>query len=44
VSVAPVVVGGGKRFFAVGSRLGLRLVDQRAFADGFVALRYAARG
>jgi dihydrofolate reductase len=43
VIVAPVVVGSGKRLFQVESRLDLQLVDQRAFADGFVALRYAAR-
>ena len=43
VIVAPVVVGGGKRLFPSGSRLDLRLLDQRAFADGFVALRYSAR-
>lgn len=41
--VAPVVVGGGKRPFPSGSRLDLRLLDERTFADGFVALRYAAR-
>lgn len=44
VIVAPVVVGGGKRLFPAGSRLDLRLVEQRGFADGFVALRYAVRG
>lgn len=43
VIVVPVVVGGGKRLFPAGSRLDLRLVEQRAFADGFVALRYAVR-
>ena len=43
VIVAPVVVGGGKRLFPAGSRLDLRLVEQRGFADGFVALRYAVR-
>lgn len=43
VIVAPVVVGGGKPLFAAGSRLDLRLLDERAFADGFVALRYATR-
>ena len=41
--LAPVVVGGGKPLFPYGSRLDLSLVDARAFADGFVALRYAAR-
>jgi dihydrofolate reductase len=39
---SPVVVGGGKRFFPPGVRIDLRLVDERAFDDGFVALRYAA--
>ena len=43
VIVAPVVVGGGKRLFPSGSRLDLRLLDECTFADGFVALRYAAR-
>ena len=43
VIVAPVVVGGGKRLFPMGSRLDLRLVEHRAFENGFVALRYAAR-
>jgi dihydrofolate reductase len=43
VIVAPVVVGGGKRLFPMGSRLDLRLVEHRAFQSGFVALRYAAR-
>jgi dihydrofolate reductase len=41
VILAPVVVGDGKRLFRVGSRLDLRLVDQRAVSDGFVALRRA---
>jgi hypothetical protein len=35
VIVPPVVVGGGKPFFPVGSRLDLRLVDHRAFEYGF---------
>jgi hypothetical protein len=38
-----VIVGGGTRFFPPGVRLGLRLVDERAFDDGFVALHYAVR-
>jgi dihydrofolate reductase len=44
LSVAPLVVGRGERLFQVGSRLDLELVDHRGFVDGFVALRYAARG
>ncbi len=43
VILAPVLVGAGKRFFPAGPRVDLRLVEQRSFADGFVALRYAAR-
>jgi dihydrofolate reductase len=39
--VNPVVVGGGKPFFPVGSeRLQLRLVEHRAFASGALYLRY----
>lgn len=41
--VAPVVVGGGKRWLPQGARFDLRLVASRAFDDGFVALRYATR-
>lgn len=40
VIVAPVV-GGGTRFFPLGVRLDSRLVEERSFDDGFVALRYA---
>jgi dihydrofolate reductase len=37
----PVVVGGGKPFFATGrERLRLRLAEQRAFGSGVVYLRY----
>jgi dihydrofolate reductase len=42
--VCPVVVGGGKRFFPGGVRLGLELVEQRRFGNGVVVLRYAVRG
>jgi dihydrofolate reductase len=42
--VCPVVVGGGKRFFPVGMRLDLELVEERAFRKGVVILRYAVRG
>jgi dihydrofolate reductase len=42
--VWPVVVGGGKRFFPVGVRSDLELVEERAFRKGVVILRYAVRG
>lgn len=42
--VWPAVVGGGKRFFPHGLRLNLDLVEERAFHNGAVALRYAVRG
>jgi len=42
VILAPVLVGGGKRFFPPGVRAELRLVAERSFDDGFVALRFAA--
>ena len=42
--VCPVVVGGGKRFFPGGVRLGLELVEERRFGNGVVVLRYAVRG
>jgi dihydrofolate reductase len=41
--ISPVVVGGGKRFFPAGVRLHLELLDERRFANGVVALRYATR-
>jgi dihydrofolate reductase len=38
----PVVVGGGKPFFATGGeRLNLRLLEHRAFSSGVVCVRYA---
>ena len=40
--VAPVVVGGGKRFLP-DVRLNLELLDERRFRDGFVYLRYATK-
>ncbi len=43
VIFAPLRVGGGRRFFPSGVRSDLRLVDERSFDDGFVALRYVAR-
>ena len=39
--VLPVFLGGGKPYFPLGSDLRLRLVEQRVFASGAVALRYA---
>lgn len=38
--VVPVAVGGGKPFFPAGSRLQLRLIEQRNFASGALHLRY----
>lgn len=42
--VGPAAVGGGKRFFPDGVRLDLDLVEERAFHNGIVAVRYAVRG
>jgi dihydrofolate reductase len=42
--VCPVVVGGGKRFFPDGVRSDLELIEERAFSNGVVAVRYAVRG
>jgi dihydrofolate reductase len=41
--VAPVVVGGGKRWLPDGVRVDLELVDERRFESGFVYLRYRPR-
>lgn len=41
VITVPVVVGGGTKVFPEGQRLDLRLLDERRFADGMVALTYA---
>ena len=38
--VVPVAVGGGKPFFPAGSRLQLRLIEQRKFESGALYLRY----
>jgi dihydrofolate reductase len=43
IFVSPVIVGGGRRCFPDGLRLGLELVEERAFRNGVVALRYAVR-
>ena len=39
----PVLVGGGKRSLPDGVRLELELLDERAFGDGVVHLRYHTR-
>ena len=41
--VHPVVVGGGKRFFPVGVRADLELVEERGFRNGVIGLRYHLR-
>jgi dihydrofolate reductase len=41
--VNPVVVGDGKRFFPEGVRLALELVEERAFRNGVLTVRYAVR-
>jgi dihydrofolate reductase len=38
--VAPIVVGGGKRWLPAGVRIGLDLLDERRFGSGMVYLRY----
>ncbi len=43
VVLAPAVVGGGTPYLPPGLRLDLRLLDERRFGNGFVALRYAVR-
>jgi dihydrofolate reductase len=44
ISVAPVVVGGGKRCFPDRFRLQLELLDERRFSSGFVHLQYRLAG
>ncbi|MFD9904002.1 dihydrofolate reductase family protein [Streptomyces sp. NPDC059063] len=41
--LAPSVVGGGKRVFPAGLRIGLDLLDERRFGNGMAYLRYRAR-
>lgn len=41
--VAPIVVGGGKRFVPNDVRVELEMVDQRRFGNGIVHLRYRTR-
>jgi hypothetical protein len=36
------VLGSGKKLFADGVRLNLRLIESRAFPSGVVLMRYAA--
>jgi dihydrofolate reductase len=40
--LAPIVIGGGKAFLPDDVRVGLELVDERAFANGMVYVRYRA--
>lgn len=40
LTLAPVVVGGGTRFFPDGVRLTLELLDERRFGNGMAYLRY----
>ena len=41
--IAPVVVGGGTRFFPDEVRVDLQLIDHRSFGNGVVVLRYSAK-
>ncbi|WP_198319494.1 dihydrofolate reductase family protein [Actinopolyspora erythraea] len=41
--LAPVLVGGGKSFFARGVRAELESLDQRCFGNGMVCVRYRLR-
>jgi dihydrofolate reductase len=43
VYVCPVVVGGGTAFYPAGLRLDLELMEERAFRNGVLSLRYAVR-
>jgi dihydrofolate reductase len=42
--VVPALLGGGKPYFPLGADLRLRLVEQRAFRNGTVYLRYVRIG
>ena len=42
--VAPVIVGGGLRFFPDDVRVDLGLLEERRFDQGWVYLRYGVRG
>jgi dihydrofolate reductase len=39
--VYPIVLGGGKKLFAEGKPINLRLIETRAFPTGIVFQRYA---
>lgn len=43
ILILPVIVGGGKPFFPEGVRLNLELLEEKAFSNGVLALRYAVR-
>ena len=42
--VHPVIVGGGKRFFPDGLRSKLELIEERAFRNGVITVRYMVGG
>jgi dihydrofolate reductase len=45
VTINPVVLGKGKPFFiGLGSKLPLRLLENRTFSNGMIALRYQVAG
>jgi dihydrofolate reductase len=44
LTLAPVVVGGGKRALPDGVRFSLELLDERRFRSGMLHLRYDVRG
>jgi dihydrofolate reductase len=41
--IAPVIVGGGKRWLPEGLRLDLELMEERRFGNGMAYLRYGPR-
>jgi len=43
VTICPVAIGEGTRFLPPGARLDLQLIDQRAFDNGVVVVRYGVR-
>ncbi len=43
IFVLPIIVGGGKQFLPDGLRLDLELIEQQAFRNGVIAMRYAVR-
>ena len=44
IRVCPVLIGGGKPYFAAGMHLDLELIEERRFHSGDLFLRYAIRG